>query len=87
MLLSVTSAGYQSPLRLLMSGHRIPQERIAPRRVEMFTRCGQIIPDPTYVMLKSKNLIAATARERQSSVFREIAILVSEFRRSTMGVR
>ena len=35
---------------------------------EMFTRCGQIIPDPTYVMLKSKkNLIAATAHERQSS--------------------
>jgi hypothetical protein len=68
MLLSGTSAGYQSPFRLLMSGHRIPQERIAPRRVERFTRCGQIIPDPTYVMLKSKkNLIAAAADERQSS--------------------
>jgi hypothetical protein len=44
---------------LLISGHIIPHEMTAPRRVERFTRCEQIIPAPTYVRLKSKkNLIS-----------------------------
>lgn len=47
-------AGYQSPFLLLRSGHISPHEIIAPKRVEMFTICGQIIPAPMYVALKSK---------------------------------
>jgi hypothetical protein len=31
-----------------------PQERMAPKSSETFTMCGQIMPAPTYVKLKSK---------------------------------
>jgi hypothetical protein len=31
-----------------------PQERMAPKSGETFTMCGQIMPAPTYVKLKSK---------------------------------
>jgi len=59
-----------------MSGHSIPQERTAPRRVERLTWCGQIIPAPTYVMLKSKkNLIASVGDKQQGSDFREVAAI------------
>jgi hypothetical protein len=60
-----------------MSGHRIPQETTAPRRAERLTRCGQIIPAPTYVMLKSKkNLMAGIAHNKnQGSEFREVAAI------------
>jgi hypothetical protein len=66
MLLSGMFAGYHSPFCLLMSGHSIPHDRMAPRRVEMFTRCEQIIPAPTYVRLKSKkNLPRPRNRESE----------------------
>jgi hypothetical protein len=54
MLPSGTFSGYQFPLCLVRSGHIIPHEMMAPRRVEIFTRCETSIPAPTYVRLKSK---------------------------------
>lgn len=54
MLLSDAVAEYQLPFCVLMSGHITPQERIAPKSNERLTRCEQIIPAPTYVILKSK---------------------------------
>lgn len=69
MLLSGMFAGYQSPLRLLMSGHSIPDDRIAPKRVEKFTRCEQIIPAPTYVRPKSKkNLFRGSSQAVNSKI-------------------
>jgi hypothetical protein len=63
MLVSGTFAGYQMPFCLLMSGHIIPQESIAPKSVERFTLCEQIIPAPTYVRLKSKKNLIVETRE------------------------
>lgn len=54
MLLSERVAGNQSPLRPLMSGHMIPQDRTAPKSKDKLTMWGQIIPAPMYVILKSK---------------------------------
>ena len=54
MLLSDALAEYQLPFCLLMRGHIMPQDRIAPKSNERFTRCEQIMPAPTYVGLKSK---------------------------------
>jgi hypothetical protein len=42
-----------------MSGHNTPQESIAPKRLERFTRYEQIIPAPTYVRLKSKKKLTS----------------------------
>jgi hypothetical protein len=48
---------------------------MAPRRVEMFTRCEQIIPAPTYVRLKSKKNLTTKKlgiRKRCTLQIREI---------------
>jgi hypothetical protein len=66
MLLSGTSAGYQTPFKSLISGHIIPHERIAPRKRDRLTRWEQIIPAPTYVRLKSKKNLKSKKHTSQS---------------------
>ena len=67
MLLSGIFDGYQSPSKLLISGHMTPQERIAPRRRDILTRWEQIIPAPTYVRLKSKKNLAPRETDKPES--------------------
>ena len=64
MLLSGKVAGNHSPLRFAISGHIIPHERIAPKSNDRFTKCEQIIPAPTYVILKSKKKLYPPQRNK-----------------------